>query len=117
VIDARRGQAFVALYDPAGAEVWAPLVVDPEDLAERVRGLESAPLAAGDGALRFATELDAAGAEVAPPRDAVHRIAARHVCALGEAVTEAPPDRVEPIYLRAPDAKRWLDRDRGQSRG
>jgi tRNA A37 threonylcarbamoyladenosine modification protein TsaB len=117
VIDARRNQLFAALHDPAGTLIWGPLVADPEALAERLRQMESLkspPLAAGDGALRFATELEAAGAEVAPPDEGIHRIRARHVCALGETVTEASPERIEPIYLRAPDAKRWLDRDRGR---
>jgi tRNA threonylcarbamoyladenosine biosynthesis protein TsaB len=117
VIDARRNQVFAALHDPDGALIWGPLVADPEELAERLgrmESLRSPPLAAGDGALRFATELEAAGAEVAPPDEDIHRIRARHICALGETVTEGSPDRIEPIYLRAPDAKRWLDRDRGR---
>jgi tRNA threonylcarbamoyladenosine biosynthesis protein TsaB len=117
VIDARRNQLFAALHDPDGAVIWGPLVADPEELAERLgemKSLRSPPLAAGDGALRFATELEAAGAEVAPPDDEIHRIRARHVCALAATVTQASLDRIEPIYLRAPDAKRWLDRDRGR---
>jgi tRNA threonylcarbamoyladenosine biosynthesis protein TsaB len=117
VIDAKRSQVFAALHDPDGDLVWGPIVTAPEELAGRLDEAESvkpAPLAAGDGALRFATELEAAGAEVAPPDDEIHRIKARHICALGETVTEASPDRIEPIYLRAPDAKRWLDRDRGE---
>jgi tRNA threonylcarbamoyladenosine biosynthesis protein TsaB len=112
VIDARRRQVFAALYDRNGEELWAPLVADPEEPGERLRELESSPLAAGDGAVRFRLELEEAGATVAPPEDPVHRIAARNVCALGEATVEAQPGRVEPIYLRAPDAKRWLQRDR-----
>jgi len=111
VLDARRGEAFAALYE-AGGEVWPPLVAPPEDLADRVRDLQSAPLAAGDGAIRFAAELEAAGAMVPPPGDPVHRIAARHVCALGEAAEESVPTNIEPLYLRPPDAKRWLDKDR-----
>ena len=117
VIDAKRSQLFAALHDPAGGLIWGPLVASPEELAGRLgemESLKSPPLAAGDGALRFAPELEAAGAEVAPPDEEMHRIRARHVCALGETVTEASPDRIEPIYLRAPDAKRWLDRDRGR---
>ncbi len=112
VMDARRGEAFAALYEEDGSELWPPSVAPPDRLAKRVGELDSAPLAAGDGALRFAAELEAAGATVAPPEDEVHRIAARHVCALGEAAIEASPDRIEPLYLRPPDAKRWLDRDR-----
>jgi tRNA threonylcarbamoyladenosine biosynthesis protein TsaB len=111
VIDARRGQVFAALYRPDGRELWEPLVADPDELAERLRDLEAAPLAAGDGAVRFRPELEAAGVTVAPSEDPVHRISAREVCALGESTAEAPPDRIEPVYLRPPDAKRWLQRD------
>jgi tRNA threonylcarbamoyladenosine biosynthesis protein TsaB len=117
VFDARRGEAFAALYEHDGAEVWPPLVSDPDGLTRRVAELDSAPLAAGDGALRFAAELKSAGATVAPAEDPVHRIAARHVCALGEAAAEVPPDQIEPLYLRPPDAKRWLERDRSSPGG
>lgn len=112
VIDARRGQVFAALHGAGGEERWGPFVAAPEELARRLAGLDSAPLAAGDGAVRFAAELEAVGVTVAPPRDTVHRIKARHVCALGEAADGMPPDRVEPLYLRPPDAKRWRERDR-----
>ena len=116
VIDARRGEAFAALYEPGGRQLWEPFVSSPEGLAERVAGLDLAPLAAGDGALRFAAQLEAAGAGVAPPEDRVHQMAARHVCALGEAAAEVETERVEPLYLRPPDAKRWRERD-GQAAG
>ena len=79
--------------------------------------LGHAPLAAGDGALRFAAELEAAGAAVAPPEDPIHRLAARHVCSIGEAAVEVSPDRIQPLYLRPPDAKRWLERDRSDPGG
>jgi tRNA threonylcarbamoyladenosine biosynthesis protein TsaB len=116
VFDARRAEAFAALFAD-GEEVWQPFVSSPEDLAERVQELDRAPLAAGDGALRFAAELEAAGATVAPPESSIHRIAAGAVCAVGEAATEAPTDQVQPLYLRPPDAKRWRERDRGVPRG
>jgi tRNA threonylcarbamoyladenosine biosynthesis protein TsaB len=112
VIDARRGEVFAALFD-ADAELWAPFVAPPDELADRLRQLDQTPLAAGDGALRFATELEAAGATVAPPEDSLHRVAARHVCAVGEAAIEMPSDQIQPLYLRPPDAKRWIERDRG----
>jgi tRNA threonylcarbamoyladenosine biosynthesis protein TsaB len=111
VIDARRSQVFAALYSGEGEELWAPLVADPAELAERLGGLDAGPLAAGDGAVRFRQELEAAGVTVAPSEDPVHGISARDVCALGESIAEAPPDRIEPVYLRPPDAKRWLQRD------
>ena len=117
VIDARRSEVFAALIEEGGVEVWPPLVAPPDQLAERVGGLNRAPLAAGDGALRFAAQLEAAGVTVAPPEDPIHRLAARHVCAIGEAAAEAPPDRIRPLYLRPPDAKRWLERDRSDPGG
>jgi tRNA threonylcarbamoyladenosine biosynthesis protein TsaB len=112
VIDARRGEAFAALFD-SDTELWPPFVAPPDLLADRVRELDQTPLAAGDGALGFAAELEAAGATVAPPEDPIHRVAARHVCAVGEAAIEASPDQIQPLYLRPPDAKKWLERDRG----
>ena len=116
VFDARRSEAFAALIDDS-VERWPAFVAVPEELAERVRELDPAPLAAGDGAVRFAKELEAAGATVAPPEDPIHRVAARHVCAVGEAVAEASADRIQPLYLRPPDAKRWLERDRRAGEG
>jgi tRNA threonylcarbamoyladenosine biosynthesis protein TsaB len=112
VIDARRGEAFAALFDAGGGEIWKPFVAPPAELAKRLRELDRACLAAGDGALRFAAELEAAGATVAPPEDPIHHLAARDVCAAGEAASEAPPDQIQPLYLRPPDAKRWIERDR-----
>lgn len=112
VIDARRGEAFAALYASDGSELRPPLVASPADVAALFAELDSAPLAAGDGALRFAADLEAGGATVAPPQDPVHRVAARHVCRLGAAAPEAAPGEIEPLYLRPPDAKRWLERDR-----
>jgi tRNA threonylcarbamoyladenosine biosynthesis protein TsaB len=113
VIDARRGEVFAALFGEDGEELWPPFVAPPDELAERLQGLDATPLAAGDGAVRFAAELQAAGATVAPPTDPIHRIAARHVCTVGEAAVEASPDQIQPLYLRPPDAKRWLERDHG----
>jgi tRNA threonylcarbamoyladenosine biosynthesis protein TsaB len=112
VFDGRRGEAFAALF-AGDEEVWPPFVAPPDELARRVRELDETPLAAGDGALGFAAELEAAGAKVAPPDDPIHRVAARHVCAVGEAAAEAPTDQIQPLYLRPPDAKRWRERDRG----
>ncbi|HSD22948.1 MAG TPA: tRNA (adenosine(37)-N6)-threonylcarbamoyltransferase complex dimerization subunit type 1 TsaB [Solirubrobacterales bacterium] len=117
VFDARRNEAFAALFTAGNDERWPPFVAPPEELAGRVRELDETALAAGDGALRFAAELEAAGATVAPPEDPIHRVAARHVCAVGEAATEAPTDQIQPLYLRPPDAKRWRERDRGVPRG
>jgi len=111
VLDARRGEAFAALHGPDGEELRAPFVAPPQALAEWVSGLESSPLAAGDGSVRFRAELEAAGAMVASDGDPVHRVHAHHVCAIGAGAPALGSDRVRPIYLREPDAKRWIERD------
>jgi tRNA threonylcarbamoyladenosine biosynthesis protein TsaB len=117
VLDARRGEAFAALYGADGTELRPPFVASPPELTAAVAGLEPPPLAAGDGSLRFAAELQAAGVVVVPAGDPVHRVAGREVCALGSTATPSSPEAIEPIYLREPDAKRWLDRDRGKRAG
>lgn len=115
VHDARRGEVFAALYADDGGELWPPFVAAPAQLAERVAGLPQAPIAAGEGALRFRAELEAAGAAVPAESDAVHRIAGRHLCRLAKAVAAARPEAIEPIYLRAPDAQVWRQRQHGRS--
>jgi tRNA threonylcarbamoyladenosine biosynthesis protein TsaB len=116
VIDARRGEVFAALYAENGERLWEPLVSPPAALAQRVAELEEPPLAAGSGAIRFRSELTNRGVEVPDDVDPVHRIAARHICAL--AVTGTGGDEsgsVAPIYLRPPDAQRWRERDTSQT--
>ncbi len=111
VLDARRRQTFAALLGSGGAWEWEPFVAAPGELAERVAALPGSPLAAGSGALRFRRELEAAGAEVPPDEDPAHRVLARHVCRLAEDGEPSPPEAVQPIYLRPPDAQVWLERD------
>jgi len=116
VLDARRGEVFAALY-PAelGRRLWEPFVTSPADLAARVAELAQAPLAAGSGALRFRQELVRCGVEVADDADPVHRVAARHICALAVAGEAGNADPLVPIYLRPPDAVRWHERNTVQT--
>jgi tRNA threonylcarbamoyladenosine biosynthesis protein TsaB len=111
VLDARRRQVFAALFDPGGGRLWEPFVAFPQELCERVAALPAGALAAGSGALRFRRELEAAGAEVLVDADSAHRVWARHVCRLAEDGAPSPPEAIQPIYLRPPDAKLWLERD------
>jgi tRNA threonylcarbamoyladenosine biosynthesis protein TsaB len=112
LIDARRGQLYAALYGKDREEIWPPFVAGPEELMARIAELDEMPLAAGDGAIRFRDGLEAVGVTVSPSGDPVHRIAARHICALAEALAPTRPEQIEPLYLRAPDAEVWLERDR-----
>lgn len=110
VLDGFRGEVFAALYAQSGERIWEPAVYAPELLAERVGELRTAPSMAGSGAVRFRRELAIDGVRIADDADPVHRVAARHVCAIAAAAQdEAGP--LIPIYLRPPDAERWRERD------
>jgi tRNA threonylcarbamoyladenosine biosynthesis protein TsaB len=117
VLDARRGEVFAALYSSEGGRVWDPFVAQPDELAERLVGLPSPLLTAGAGAVRFRSDLAGAGAEIPDDADPLHRVAARRICALAEDATDADAGRLEPIYLRPPDAERWRERDTFQKAG
>jgi tRNA threonylcarbamoyladenosine biosynthesis protein TsaB len=103
VLDARRGEAFAAAWRGA-TPLLAPAALPPEALAERVRALPAAPLAVGDGAVRFRDSLEAAGALVPPDEDGAHRLRAEHVCRLGAEGSPTDRDALLPNYLREPDA-------------
>lgn len=101
VLDARRGEAFVGRWT-GGAEAAAPRALRPEELATAAAG---APLAVGDGAVRFRAELEAAGAVVPPDDSALHLVRAEGLARLA---AQAPPvdrDALLPEYVRAPDAR------------
>jgi tRNA A37 threonylcarbamoyladenosine modification protein TsaB len=112
VLDGWRGEVFAALYSPDGKRLWEPAVYRPEELAEQVSELGETPSVAGSGAVRFRQELARDGVRIADDSDPVHRVAARHVCALAAAAAgEEDRDGLAPIYLRPPDAERWRERD------
>jgi tRNA threonylcarbamoyladenosine biosynthesis protein TsaB len=111
VLDGYRGEVFAALYRAGGERIWEPLVCRPEELAERVTALAAPPPAAGSGAVRFRHELARQHVQIADDADAVHRVAARHICALAARSGDAAAGPLEPIYLRPPDAERWRERN------
>jgi tRNA threonylcarbamoyladenosine biosynthesis protein TsaB len=104
VLDAKRGEVFSALYED-GNEVWEPAASPPEAVADRLRSAGVAPLAAGDGSVRFRGVFEAAGARVAPDGSPAHVVRALHVCRLARSALPVTPDAVLPQYLRVPDAK------------
>jgi len=114
VLDARRGEVFAALYAPDGERLWEPLVAAPEALAERLGELSAPTRAAGSGAIRFRHELASRDVDIPDDADPVHRVTARHVCALAETGAGGVGDPLAPIYLRPPDAQRWRERDTSQ---
>jgi tRNA threonylcarbamoyladenosine biosynthesis protein TsaB len=122
VIDARRGEAFAAVYGAStsgGApdELVAASALAPEDLGEVIataieRAIEPGRpwLAVGDGAVRFRSCLEKLGVTVAPDSSPLHRVSAESVCALGVLATPAPDvEAVLPEYGRRPDAEIALE--------
>jgi len=115
ILDARREQAFAALYGQGGEVAWEPFVASPDELAARVASLGESPLTCGDGSVRFRRQLEAAGARVLADGDAGHLISARHTCRLAAETEPSAPGEVEPIYLRPPDAELWRVKQRRES--
>jgi tRNA threonylcarbamoyladenosine biosynthesis protein TsaB len=108
LIDARRGQVFVALYETGTSNLetlWEPSVVDPEALLERVRALDPAPVCVGDWAIKSRAELEAVGGYVPPSDTGPHAVSALHLCRLAMSTEAVPPAEVYPVYLRLPDAE------------
>ncbi|HZO35469.1 MAG TPA: tRNA (adenosine(37)-N6)-threonylcarbamoyltransferase complex dimerization subunit type 1 TsaB [Solirubrobacteraceae bacterium] len=102
VLDARRGEAFVAVHRD-GVAVDGPLALAPGELAALVATLDQ-PLAVGSGATLFRDVLAAAGASVPDDDSALHRIGAAGLC---EVAVQAQPvgyHELAPEYVRAPDA-------------
>jgi tRNA threonylcarbamoyladenosine biosynthesis protein TsaB len=102
VIDARRGEAFIAVYRD-GDELVAPTVCAPHELAALAGRGGPGTLAVGDGALRFRSFLEAGGIAVAPAASERHRISAAAVCRLAASGSATAP---VPDYLRLADAER-----------
>ena len=96
VVDARRREIFTLV---AGK----PAVLAPADLA-----LEPGNVCVGDGAVLYRELLEGKGAQIPPDGDPAHVPWARHHAALARDF--GPAELVEPIYLRVPDAERFLQR-------
>ena len=92
VVDAKRGEVFTLVEGE-------PACLRPEDLP-----LEAGATCVGNGAIRYRALLERAGARV-PPRDSDTHVprASLHV-SLAREFGDA--ERVEPLYVRTPDADR-----------
>lgn len=94
VIDGRRGEVFT-LSD------GTPTCLRPQEMA-----VERGRPHVGDGAVRYRSVLEDAGAVIPPDDDPAHVPWARHHAALAREF--GPAELAEPIYLRVPDAERAL---------
>jgi tRNA threonylcarbamoyladenosine biosynthesis protein TsaB len=116
VIDARKGEVFWSMYRqvPGGIQqVAAPTVGPVDDLIADLLARSQDALCVGDGADRYRDAiLDGFRCEIGPP---VHPpvgalVQLAHARALREEWSR--PNEIEPIYLRAPDAKiNWAVRE------
>jgi tRNA threonylcarbamoyladenosine biosynthesis protein TsaB len=88
VVDAKRREVFVP----------GPRALAPAELA-----IATGAVCVGDGAVRYRDVLEAAGAEVPPDDDERHLPRARFHAALARDF--GPAELLEPIYVRAPDAR------------
>ena len=93
VVDARRREVFA--------------LVDGERVCVSPAALPVATLV-GDGAVRYRDQLEAGGAEIPPDDDERHLPRARFHARLARDF--GPPDAVQPIYLRVPDAEKAIAR-------
>lgn len=96
VIDARRGEVFTL----ANGE---PRCLAAEDLP-----VEAGRTYVGDGALRYRKLVEERGGVVPPDDDPAHVPWARYHAAL--AAEFGPAEQARPLYLRAPDAERALQK-------
>ena len=104
-IDARRGEVFAAAWSAAGESLLQPAAYRPDVLVETIGTFAEAPLAVGDGVLRFADALAASGIASPPSDPALHRVAGAALCRLGAAAEVVARDALLPDYRREPDAK------------
>jgi tRNA threonylcarbamoyladenosine biosynthesis protein TsaB len=112
VLDARRGEVAAAVHADEGERLWGPWLGTAEELIARISTLPKPVLCGGSGAVRFRQKLTSRAVEIPDDADPVHRVAARHVCALAARMPgEDESESIAPIYLRPPDAERWRERD------
>ncbi len=105
IIDARRGELFVAAYAD-DVEVLEPCVVAPAQLPPLALSVAAQPLLAlGDGALANRTALEAAGIAVAAEDSELHLVRGGALCRLAARAAASAANTVAPLYLRLPDAE------------
>jgi tRNA threonylcarbamoyladenosine biosynthesis protein TsaB len=114
VVDARRGEVFAAV--DRGAGPGEPVVAGPGEVVAALGGDLEGAIAAGEGAVRFRSEIEAEGLVIPADDDPAHRLSARQVCRLAAKMGPGSahfPAGVTPKYMRRPDAERWLERNDG----
>jgi tRNA threonylcarbamoyladenosine biosynthesis protein TsaB len=109
VLDARRGEVFAAGWElgpqQGPPELLSARACTPEALGEAVQAMGADTLAIGEGAVEFREVLERAGALIPDDHSAIHRVSAINHCRLALSMRGSSPDKVQPEYLRLPDAE------------
>jgi tRNA threonylcarbamoyladenosine biosynthesis protein TsaB len=120
VVDARRGEVFVAGYltgeEPSNEldsphELISPRALPPGEVGDVLVAGGAPWLAIGDGAVRYREQLESTGATVPGDGSPLHRVSAEAICELGARVTVASSqiEAILPDYRRRPDAEIALE--------
>ncbi len=108
LIDAKRGELFFGAWSADGRQLEPDAVGPPAAVAELASRLELPLRVAGPGALRFRSDLISLGLEPAGEDDPVNHLRGSAICKLADGGDgRYEENRLEPIYLRRPDAERW----------
>ncbi len=106
LIDARRGEVFVAAWSGSRSQPMAgPAALAPDRLDVQVRRLPAPILAVGDGAVAFREVLEGYGVLVPPSQSQLHKVTATEHCRLARGAVAGDPEEVHPEYIRLPDAE------------
>jgi tRNA threonylcarbamoyladenosine biosynthesis protein TsaB len=113
VIDARRGEVFLAAYRGEG-ELLAPQPFVPGELDGVLEEIERRArierwVALGDGAVRYRDVLARPNVRVLDANSQLHRISGEAICALGADADVLDTTAVLPDYRRRPDAELALE--------
>ncbi len=112
VLDAKRGEVFIAAWAADRTGLLTAAALAPEQAVEMIDSIEGPVRVGGAGAVRFRDLFADAGIRVEDPDSEQGRLKGVSICEIGSAVQDSDPDRpLEPIYIREPDAKLWLERD------
>ncbi len=118
VVDARRGELFVAFYRPVPGGVQRegdPMVCTPDELLAELAAAREEHLLVGDGACRYADQFTTVGhLEVGDASLAHPSVAVLGQLARAQALREewVRPHDLAPLYLRQPDAEiNWQTRE------
>jgi len=103
---AKGAPGALPVIDGGRREVFSIVDGQPRSLAAGDLPVPGEATCVGDGAVRYRAVLEENGAHVPPDDAEVHVPYARHHVALAFAAGDfGPAERIEPLYVRPPDAK------------